>query len=279
LAERKDNGQQLALKVMSPAISENEWARKSFLREVAIGRALKHPNVTKLFDFGFYGGAYYYLMEFCQGGNSEEARVKAGGSLTPAHALEIVIPVLNGLNYLHNVKLAASKVEEHLSPESRGLVHRDLKPANIFLGGQDGKTPKIADIGVGKLYNNSLTFDHTRTGSVAGSPATMPRQQVLDFKHAGPEVDVWAVAASLYKLLTGEYPRDFPEDEDPWRVVLNKNPVPIRSRRPNIPSYLAKVIDAALVDRPNIEFQKAQVLKDALIDAAKKDGININVEG
>ncbi|MDR2353274.1 MAG: protein kinase [Deltaproteobacteria bacterium] len=279
LAERKDNGQQLALKVMSPAISENEWARKSFLREVAIGRALKHPNVTKLFDFGFYGGAYYYLMEFCQGGNSEEARVKAGGSLTPAHALEIVIPVLNGLNYLHNVKLAASKVEEHLSPESRGLVHRDLKPANIFLGGQDGKTPKIADIGVGKLYNNSLTFDHTRTGSVAGSPATMPRQQVLDFKHAGPEVDVWAVAASLYKLLTGEYPRDFPEDEDPWRVVLNKNPVPIRSRRPNIPPYLAKVIDAALVDRPNIEFQKAQVLKDALIDAAKKDGINLNVEG
>ena len=62
LAERKDNQMKMALKVMSPAISENDWARKSFLREVAIGRALKHPNVTKLYDFGYYGGAYFYLM-------------------------------------------------------------------------------------------------------------------------------------------------------------------------------------------------------------------------
>jgi pSer/pThr/pTyr-binding forkhead associated (FHA) protein len=142
LAERKDNGQQLALKVMSPAISENEWARKSFLREVAIGRALKHQNVTKLYDFGFYGGAYYYLMEFCQGGNSEEARVRAGGCLSPAAALGIVLPVLDGLNYLHNVKLAAARVEEHLSPESRGLVHRDLKPANIFWAAPTAPPPR-----------------------------------------------------------------------------------------------------------------------------------------
>ncbi|MDR2339497.1 MAG: protein kinase [Deltaproteobacteria bacterium] len=275
LAERKDNGQRLALKVMSPAVSENEWARKSFLREVSIGRALKHPNVTKLYDFGFYGGAYYYLMEFCQGGNSEEARLRAGGSLAPRAALAIILPVLDGLHYLHNVKLAASTVEERLSPESRGLVHRDLKPANIFLGGDGGQVPKIADIGVGKLYNNSLTFDHTRTGSVAGSPATMPRQQVIDFKHAGPEVDVWAAAASLYKLMTGEYPRDFPQDEDPWRVVLNRPPVPISSRKAKIPPNIARVVDQALVDSPSIHFQEARALKRALLLAASQDGIPV----
>jgi pSer/pThr/pTyr-binding forkhead associated (FHA) protein len=273
LAERKDNGAQLALKVMSPAISENEWARKSFLREVAIGRALKHKNVTKLHDFGFYGGAYFYLMEYCQGGNSEEARLKGGGSLSPEEALKIILPVLDGLHYLHNVKLAAAKVEDHLSPESRGLVHRDLKPANIFLGGADGKVPKIADIGVGKLYNNSLTYSHTRTGSVAGSPATMPRQQIQDFKHAGPEVDIWAAAASLYKLLTGDYPRDFPEEEDPWRVVLNKSAIPILERRADIPPNLAAAIDKALVDNPRIFYQEALGLKNALMDAAVKDGV------
>jgi serine/threonine-protein kinase len=141
------------------------------------------------------------------------------------------------------------------------------------LGGPDGATPKIADIGVGKLYNNSLTFDHTRTGSVAGSPATMPRQQVIDFKHAGPEVDVWAAAASLYKLLTGDYPRNFPEDEDPWRVVLNKAPVPIRTRRQDVPTNLAMVIDMALVDTPSIRFQKANALKMALLEAAEQDGV------
>jgi pSer/pThr/pTyr-binding forkhead associated (FHA) protein len=275
LAERKDTGSQLALKVMSPAVSENEWARKSFLREVAIGRALKHRNVTKLYDFGFYGGAYFYLMEYCRGGSSEERRVRAGGTLPPPEALAIILPVLDGLHYLHNVKLAAAKVEDHLSPESRGLVHRDLKPANIFLGGDSGLEPKIADIGVGKLYNNSLTYGHTRTGSVAGSPATMPRQQVMDFKHAGPEVDIWAAAASLYKLMTGEYPRDFPEGEDPWRVVLNKSAVPLRKRMPDMPPRLAEALDLALEDNPKIHHQSAGSLKASLLEACRGDGIAI----
>jgi serine/threonine protein kinase len=229
--------------------------------------------VTKLYDFGFYGGAYFYLMEYCMGGSVEEKRLKAGGTLCPEEALAVIVPVLDGLHYLHNVKLAAAKVEDHLSPESRGLVHRDLKPANIFMGGENGKEPKIADIGVGKLYNNSLTYGHTRTGSVAGSPACMPRQQVLDFKHAGPEVDIWAAAASLYKLMTGEYPRDFPEDEDPWRVVLNKSPVPIRKRRSDIPSNLAEALDLALEDNPKIHHQSAGSLKAALLEACRRDGI------
>jgi serine/threonine-protein kinase len=107
----------------------------------------------------------------------------------------------------------------------------------------------------------------------------MPRQQVLDFKHAGPEVDVWAAAASLYKLLTGDYPRDFPDDEDPWRIVLNKNAVPIRSRRPEIPANLAQVIDTALTDNPKIIFQKAGALKEALIEAAKSDGVELSAGG
>jgi pSer/pThr/pTyr-binding forkhead associated (FHA) protein len=273
LAERKDNGALTALKVMSPAVSENEWARKSFLREVAIGRALKHENVTRLHDFGFYGGAYFYLMEYCRGGNMEEKRLAEGGTLSPEAALGIILAVLDGLRYLHHVKLAVTREEDRISPETRGIVHRDLKPANIFLGGPEGKTPKIADIGVGKLYNSSFTDTNTRTGSVAGSPATMPRQQVLAFKTAGPEVDVWAAAASLYKLLTGDYPRDFPEDEDPWRVVLNKGPVPILKRRPDLPPNLAAAIDEALVDNPKIIHREAASLKRALVAAAERDGL------
>jgi serine/threonine protein kinase len=273
LAERKDNKMQMALKVMSPAISENEWARKSFLREVAIGRALKHPNVTKLYDFGYYGGAYFYLMEYCCGGNSEEKRLERGGLMEPEAALRIMIPVLDGLHYIHNVKLAAVRVDKELAPESRGLVHRDLKPANIFLGGPEGKVPKIADIGVGKLYKSADTYSNTRTGSVAGSPATMPRQQVIDFKRAGPEVDIWAAAASIYKFITGEYPRDFPQDQDPWRVVLNSPPVPILKRGVRLGAHLAQAIDEALVDNPTIKHQSALSLKASLIKAAHRDGL------
>gem|GEM_PF-1225461 len=272
LVSRKKDASRLALKVMPPSVSDSAWARKSFLREAALGRALKHPNVARLFESGRYGGAYFVLMEYCPGGSSEEERVSAGGRLSPERALSIILPTLDGLDYLHNVRLAATAGggEEAGGRASLGLVHRDLKPANIFLG--DDLRPKIADIGVAKFHGWGGACD-TRTGTVAGSPAAMPRQQAVNFKYAGPEVDIWAAAASLYKLLTGEYPRNFPPDRDPWQVVMNEKPRPILALLPEAPPNLAAAIDQALIDDPEIIHKRALDLKTALIKAAELDDI------
>jgi hypothetical protein len=91
-------------------------------------------------------------------------------------------------------------------------------------------------------------------------------------------VDVWAAAASLYKLITGEYPRDFPEDQDPWRVVLNKAPVPILRRGRFVGPHLALAMDEALVDNPGIRHQSALSLKTSLIKAAHQDGLIMEME-
>jgi serine/threonine-protein kinase len=275
LVSRKKSEAKLALKIMPPSVSDNDWARKSFLREAALGRALKHHNAARMFESGRYGGAYFVLMEYCPGGSSEEARVRAGGRLSPERALAIILPTLDGLDYLHNVRLAAVAVGEEARGEaSIGLVHRDLKPANIFLGGDNGLVPKIADIGVAKFYGQGGSCD-TRTGTVAGSPATMPRQQAANFKYAGPEVDIWAAAASLYKLLTSEYPRNFPPDQDPWQVVMNEKPRPLLTLQPDAPPNLATAIDHALTDDPEITHQRAVDLKAALLKAAELDDIPI----
>ena len=275
LVSRKKSDTKLALKVMPPAVSDNDWARKSFLREAALGRALKHHNVARLFESGRYGGAYFVLMEYCSGGSCEEERVRSGGRLSPERALSIIMPTLDGLAYMHNVRLAAVAVDEEARGEtSVGLVHRDLKPANIFLGGDSGLVPKIADIGVAKFHGWGGSCD-TRTGTVAGSPATMPRQQAANFKYAGPEVDIWAVAASLYKLLTGEYPRNFPPDQDPWQVVMNEKARPLMTLWPEAPPNLAAAIDHALTDDPEIFHQRAVDLQAALLKAAELDNIPI----
>ena len=97
----------------------------------------------------------------------------------------------------------------------------------------------------------------------------MPRQQVLKFKFARPEVDVWAAAASLYYMLTGKLPRDFKAEDDPWVTVLHCPPVPIRQRDPKIPAKLARVIDNALVDDPEIKIKSAMELKTELEKAVK----------
>ena len=273
MVTNKKTDQCSALKVMPPSISNNNWARKSFLREAALGRALRHENVVSLYEYGHYAGAHYVLMEYCPGGSSEEERVKAGGRLSLERALSIILPVLDGLDFLHNVKLSTNISDENGQRHSTiGLIHRDIKPANIFLGGGDGLTPKIADIGVAKFHAHGGSCD-TRTGTVAGSPATMPRQQAMDFKHVGVEVDIWAAAASLYKLLTGEYPRDFPSDTDPWKIVMNEKPRPLLELLPDAPPHLAEALDQALIDDPEIHHQRALDLKNALLKAIELDDI------
>ena len=102
------------------------------------------------------------------------------------------------------------------------------------------------------------------TGTLGGTPVCMPRQQVLDFKYAQPEVDIWASAATLYHMLTGFYPRDFGE-MDPFVTILQIAPVPIRQRGVSLPKPLADLIDLALIDNPQIYFRNAKAFKMALL--------------
>ena len=78
--------------------------------------------------------------------------------------------------------------------------------------------------------------------------AFMPRRQVLDFKYARPAVDLWAITACLYWMITGHPPRDFPPGVNPVTIVLRQPPIPIRDRLSTVPAALAEVIDAVLGD-------------------------------
>ena len=153
--------------------------------------------------------------------------------------------------------------------KGRGLIHRDLKPGNIFLANVGGKqVAKIGDYGLAKAFNqaglaglSSLTL----SGNAVGTPYFMPRQQVLDYKYAQPEVDVWAVAACLYVMITGYSPRNF-VGLDPFRAVLDNDVVPIRDRTSSIPQPLATVIDRALINNPEIYYSSAADFKQALLN-------------
>jgi serine/threonine-protein kinase len=144
-------------------------------------------------------------------------------------------------------------------------VHRDLKPANLFLTGKGSdRVVKLGDYGLAKAFDETGLSGATRTGEVAGTWEFLCRQQVIAYKSAKAEIDVWAVAASLYNMLTGQVPRDFPVNKDPWLVLLESKPVPIRQRNPQVPARLAEVIDRALIDDPDILFKTAVELKRAL---------------
>ncbi|MET9319664.1 protein kinase [Streptomyces sp. NPDC003038] len=254
LARHASTGEQVALKVMLPKVAANADARRRFLREAELTGALRHPNIAALYDSGFADGTFYFTTEYCTGGSLDLLLRQRNGRLPAAEAVRIAVQVLEGLEHAHG----------------QNVVHRDLTPSNILLQEDlDGSTTaKVADFGIAKAFDQAGLSGLTRTGSTAGKPHFMPRQQVINFKRAAPAVDVWALAACLYHALTGHTPRDFPRDKDPWQIVLQSAPVPVQRRDPGIESPLAAVIDQALTEQPAIGFQSAGELRRALLPYA-----------
>ena len=264
LAKHMASDEMVALKVMLPEVASDESSRSMFLREVETTKALNHPNIVRLKDSGYSDGIFFFTLEFCDSGSVDLLMEERGGKLSVEEAVSITLQALDGLEYAHNVDIAVT-LADGSQANSRGIVHRDIKPANIFLTNSDtGTVAKLADVGLGKAFDMAGLSGQTRTGAVIGTPFFMPRQQVINFKYAKPDVDVWGVAASLYNMLTGRLPRPFKKSQDPWQTVLTTSARPIRELEGSIPDKLADVIDEALIDNPDIVYKSAKDLKAAL---------------
>jgi serine/threonine protein kinase len=245
LAHARD-GTPVALKVLLPREVADAAMEELFLREIEVTRSLRHPNIVSLLDFGRHMGRVYFALEYCPRGSAEDMRLKHGGRLSLPVVLRMAFGVVEGLAVAHG----------------KGFVHRDLKPDNLLLAA-DG-TARIADFGLAKSFQQSGLSGMTATGTVAGTFHFMPREQLTAYREVRPVSDVWSLAASLYFLLTGEYPRDFGAAPDPLAVVLRGGTIPIRLRDPSLPDEFAQVIDHALADSVEERFGDAREFAAAL---------------
>ncbi len=266
LARCDRTGDLVALKTMLPKIAVNQRAIDLFFREVENTKILNHANVVRLRDYGCSNNTFFFTMDYCDGGSVDSLMQTSGGKLTVDVAIPIVLQVLDGLDYAHDVEVPCVKLADGRIVTGKGLVHRDLKPANIFLcRNGNGFLAKLGDYGLGKAFDLAGLSGFSVTGnSPLGTYVFMPRQQVINFKYSTPDVDVWAVAASLYNMLTGAFPRNFTSKKDPFRVILEEKPVPIRWRDPNIDDRLADLVDLALRDNPETHFKTAAAFKQAI---------------
>jgi eukaryotic-like serine/threonine-protein kinase len=248
LAENSQ-GQQVALKMMAPALITDPSAIIRFEREIENTKALNHPNVIKLLDCGSYANSFFYTMEHCSQGNLATWMDKFGGKIWLDVAKPIMFDILNGLEYLHQVEVPYVRLQDGGFGRGKGLVHRDLKPANILLVQTGhGLTAKIGDLGLSKAYElAAVSLGTVRGEAPRGTPNFMPRQQILNFQYVQPEVDIWAAAACFYYMLTHDYPRNLGKNVQ-LASILESPVIPIRDRSPQIPQPLAEVIDRALAE-------------------------------
>ena len=265
LAQHKQTGEQVALKVMLPQVASNKIAQESFLREAKNTEALINHNVVELRDSGCSNNTFFFTLEYCESGSVNQLIEEKGGRLPINEAAKITLQCLDGLAYAHQAEIPYVKLSNGTIGRGKGLVHRDIKPANIYLSGTGSNlVAKLGDFGLSKAFDLAGLSGQTATGNVAGTPVYMPRPQALNFKFSKPEGDVWAIAASFYKMVTGCGPRTFPDGKDPWVVILKSKTLAIRERNPAIPKRLAEVIDTALIDNPNILVKSALELKQAI---------------
>jgi hypothetical protein len=236
----------IALKVMLPRMVVDEGAQEIFIREIEVTRALRHPNIVSLLDFGKHQGRFYFALEYCAGGSAEQLRRRHGGRVPLPSTVHIAVGALEGLAAAHEA----------------GFVHRDIKPDNVLLGG-DGSA-RLADFGLAKSFQQAGLSGMTATGAVAGTFQFMAREQLTSYRQVRPTTDVWSMAATIYYLLAGKYARDFAAGSDPLAVILRGGVVPLRRRDASVPEELAAVIDRALDDEPSRRFPTAREFVTAL---------------
>jgi serine/threonine protein kinase len=262
LAVRHADGRAVALKTIMPA----HWGSRSqverFLREARILQELDHPNIVAFRDMGKAGDLLYFAMDFIQGQDASKI-LKREGPIAVRRAVAWTCELLQALDYAH----------------AKGFVHRDIKPGNLLMdaahpplttGGRRQERVRLADFGLARVYQNSPLSGLTLQGDVAGTYAFMAPEQITSFRESKPSVDLYAVAATLYNLLTAKTIFDMPK-EAALRImmILHDDPVPIRNRRSDVPKKLADIIHRTLRKDPEDRYADAKTLRRALLEFAE----------
>jgi len=125
---------------------------------------------------------------------------------------------------------------------------------------------RVADFGLARTYQSSRMSGLTMMGDIGGTVAYMPPEQITNYREAKPSADQFSAAATLYQLLTDKLVYDLPPAiGDQLAMILQQDPVPIRSRRDDIPVELAEIIHRALSREPMARFGDAGEMRNALL--------------
>jgi serine/threonine protein kinase len=252
---RADNmrlGNEVALKVLSAELSENDAFRERFVRESRLAASINHPNIIPIYDAGEQDGLLYIAMRFVAGADLKTL-IRQEGPLSLRRAADIVSQVGRGLSVAHQ----------------RGLVHRDIKPANILTerAGSDGETVDhayLADFGLMKHQVSRSGL--TDTGQFLGTVDYVAPEQV-EGRQTDHRADVYSLGCVLFEALTGSVP--YPRESDVAVLFAHvQDSVPrITDLRPDLTSAVDEVVARAMAKRPEHRYASAGDLSRDLTEA------------
>ncbi len=236
LAEDTLQDRKVALKELRPSQDaspeEAHEAEAWFARESALLSVLDHPLIPDFYSVFREDGHSYIAQEYVPGMNLDE-RVAREGPVDEETVVAWGIGLCGLLDYLHT------------RPEP--VVFRDLKPANILLRPPWANADRqlaVVDFGIARR------FQHDAVGTVIGTPGYAPPEQYQGL--ATPQSDIYALGATLHRLLTG-YDPEHPKPDTPLFTFP-----PVRDLNPIISAELAAIVARATALVPGDRYSSAE---------------------
>ena len=269
----RDLQRELAMKVMLGEGRPDPRSLARFLEEAQVTGQLEHPGIVPVYELGLdASGRVYFTMPLVRGQSFRQVceQVHAGAAdWSRTRALHVLLRVCEAMAYAH----------------ARGVIHRDLKPSNVLVG-PFGET-YVIDWGLARLVGEESPASHgaprvrstrrseadesassvllTAEGDVVGTPAYMaPEQARGEQERVGPGVDVYAVGAMLYELLSGEAPHVGVSRDEVLEHARSREPRALDELADDIPPELVAICARAMQREPERRYSDTAQLADDL---------------
>jgi eukaryotic-like serine/threonine-protein kinase len=235
----------VALKVLRPEFAVSEESTARFLAEARAANTVRHPHVVDVLDVDVdASGVPFIVQEFLQG-ETLASRLEAQGRLSIVDTLDLLTPIAAALAHAH----------------ARSIVHRDIKPENIFLSeAQGGLVPKLLDFGIAQSLREEFQSDDV----IAGTPAYMAPELVIDPEERDLRSDLWSLGVVLFECLTGRLPFDGATPSAMFSAICHDEPRAISQLRPDLPAELSSLVQKCLARDIEQRFDSGRALLTAL---------------
>lgn len=234
-ARDRRTGRLVAIKALAPDASSDDLF--NIKREFRIARSLSSPHLVPIYDLFVEGSASYIAMALLRGRTLDEWARDTDWRGEPARLGDILLGVLSGLVDLHDA----------------GLVHRDIKPQNIMVEA-DGSTV-LVDYGLA-TRTDPASFVTSSPNALAGTLGYLG-PEALGAADPSPALDLFALGATLYELVTGALPPRCPLS---WQVAEDRLCDAVRAAWPEAPPPIVALVAATLRNEPARRCTAAQAL-------------------
>ncbi|MEW6735323.1 MAG: serine/threonine-protein kinase [Acidobacteriota bacterium] len=233
----------VAIKILSPHLSNNPGYKRRFLREGQAARRFHHPNAVTVHDLRTTSdGTIYMVLEYVEG-NTLGEELKKRGRFSPTEAFALLKPIAEALHAAH----------------AMGVVHRDLKPDNIMISAyvNNKSLVKLLDLGIAKVSKlpdvtiNTEATALTVTGQIIGTPHYMSPEQWEGTEEIDGRTDIYSLGLVFYELIAGYRPFEGKTLQDLARQHAMIKPPALHEIVKSVPEAFSRVIMRAIAKSPH----------------------------